>query len=80
MKDSFRQQFKRLALRLAELDATLADPRVAADMKRFRKLTREHADASSLVERFRRDQQRERDLSAAQEMLDDPYMATRARE
>mgnify|MGYP002140463397 CR=1 FL=1 len=41
MKDSFRQQFERLALRLAELEATLADPRVAADMKRFRELTRE---------------------------------------
>jgi peptide chain release factor 1 len=80
MKESFRQQFERLALRLAELDATLADPRVAADMKRFRELTREHAEASSLVGRFRLFEQRERDLAAAHEMLDDPEMAVMAQE
>ncbi|MDA0189198.1 MAG: peptide chain release factor 1 [Proteobacteria bacterium] len=80
MKESFRQQFERLALRLAELDATLADPRIAADMKRFRELTREHAEASSLVERFRLFEQRERDLAAAEEMVDDPEMAAMAQE
>lgn len=67
-------------MRLAELDATLADPQVAADMKRFRDLTREHAEASSLVERFRRYQQRERDLAGARDMLDDADMAEMARE
>ena len=80
MKESFRQQFERLALRLAELDATLADPRIAADMKRYRELTREHAEAASLVERFRRYERRERDLAAAQEMLADPEMAAMAEE
>ena len=80
MKDTFRQQFERLALRLAELEATLADPRVAADMKSFRELTREHAEAASLVERFRRYEQRERDLAAAQDLLDDADMAEMARE
>ncbi|MFT3953419.1 MAG: peptide chain release factor 1 [Piscinibacter sp.] len=80
MKESFRQQFERLALRLAELDATLSDPRVAADMKRFRELTREHAEAASLVERFRRYEQRERDLAAAQELLADPEMVAMAEE
>ena len=44
MKDSLRQQFERLALRLAELDATLADPAVAGDMKRYRELSREQAE------------------------------------
>ena len=67
-------------MRLAELEATLADPRVAADMKRFRELRREHAEAASLVERFRRYEQRERDLAAAQELLDDADMAEMARE
>ncbi|MBC8055211.1 MAG: peptide chain release factor 1, partial [Rhizobiales bacterium] len=69
MKDSLRQQFERLALRLNELDATLADPTVASDMKRYRELSREHAEMSGLVERFRRFEQRERDLADAQEML-----------
>jgi peptide chain release factor 1 len=80
MKESLRQQFERLAMRLNELDATLAEPSIAGDMKRFRELTREHAELSSLVGRFRRFEQRERDLAAAQEMLSDPEMASMAEE
>ncbi len=84
MKDSLRQQFERLAMRLHELDATLADPAVASDMKRYRALAREHAEVSGLVERFRRFQQRERDQSAAQGMLTDavnePEMAALAQQ
>ncbi|MGY4827834.1 peptide chain release factor 1 [Sphaerotilaceae bacterium SBD11-9] len=80
MKDSLRQQFERLAMRLAELDAILADPQVASDMNRYRSLTREHAEVGSLVERFRRYEQRERDLAAARDMLGDPEMAEMARE
>ncbi len=51
MKESLRQQFERLAMRLNELDSTLAEPSIAGDMKRFRELTREHAELSSLVGR-----------------------------
>jgi peptide chain release factor 1 len=80
MKDSLRQQFERLALRLNELDATLADPTVASDMKRYRDLSREHAEVSGLVERFRRFEQRERDLADAQGMLADPDMAEMAQQ
>ena len=75
MKDSLRQQFERLALRLNELDATLSDPAMTTDMKRFRELTREHAEVAGLAERFARFEQRERDLAAAREMLADPEMA-----
>ena len=80
MKDSLRQQFERLALRLNELDATLSDPTMASDMKRFRELTREHAEVASLVERFQRFEQRERDLAAARELLADPEMAELAKD
>ena len=80
MKASLRQQFERLALRLNELDATLADPTVASDMKRYRELSREHAEVAGLVERFRRFEQRERDLSAAQGMLHDAEMAEMAQQ
>ncbi|MEW6703823.1 MAG: peptide chain release factor 1 [Pseudomonadota bacterium] len=80
MKDTLRQQFERLGLRLAELDANLADPQVAADMKRYRALSREQAEASSLVQKFRQYQQRESDLAAARDMVDDPDMAEMARE
>jgi peptide chain release factor 1 len=80
MKDSLRQQFERLGMRLAELNATLADPGVASDMNRFRGLTREHAEVDSLVQRFRQYEQRERDLGAAREMLEEPDMAEMAQE
>jgi peptide chain release factor 1 len=80
MKDSLRQQFQRLELRLSELDATLADGTIASDMKRFRDLTREHAEVSGVIERFRRYEQRERDLAGAREMLTDPDMAEMAQE
>jgi len=80
MKDSLRQQFERLAMRLAELDASLADPQVAADMQRWRVLSREQAEVQDVVQRFRRYQQREHDLVAASEMLADPEMAEMARE
>ncbi|MDP1898905.1 MAG: peptide chain release factor 1 [Rubrivivax sp.] len=80
MNPTLREQFERLALRLAELDATLADPQVAADLKRWRALSREQAEASGIVERFERYQQRERDLGAAREMASDPELAEMARE
>jgi peptide chain release factor 1 len=80
MNDTLRQQFERLALRLAELDATLADPAVAADMKRWRTLSREQSEAADVVGRYRRYQQREADLEAAREMQSDPEMAELARE
>jgi peptide chain release factor 1 len=80
MKDTLRQQFERLAMRLAELNATLSDPGIASDMNRFRSLTREHAEVESLVQRFRAYEQRERDLSAARELIADPEMAEMAQE
>jgi len=80
MKDTLRQQFERLGMRLTELDATLADPTVASDMNRYRALTREHAEVDSLVQRFRQYEQRERDLAAARDMLVEPDMAEMAQE
>ncbi len=68
MTPALREQFERLALRLAELDATLSDPTVAADAKRWRALSREQSEAGGIVGRFRRYEQREADRAAAQEM------------
>jgi peptide chain release factor 1 len=83
MKDSLRQQFERLAMRLAELDASLADPNASVDMKRYRTLAREQAEASLLVQLFQRYRQREDDLTAATDLLaeePDEDMAAMARE
>jgi peptide chain release factor 1 len=80
MKDSLRLQLQRLEMRLAELDASLADPTVTGDMQRYRGLAREQAEAAALVDLFRRYQRREADLAGAREMLDDPDMADMARD
>jgi len=84
MKPSLRHQLERLALRLGELDALLADPSVAADMKRYRELGREHAEAAELVGLFQRYVGRERDVASADELLaesaGDADMAAMARE
>ena len=78
MKDSLRQRFERLAMRLAELDANLADPSVTSDMGRYRQLAREQSEASEVVQLYRQYEQRERDLAGARELLADPDMATLA--
>jgi peptide chain release factor 1 len=76
MKDSLRQQFERLALRLHELDASLAEPSVAADQKRYRVLSREHAEVAEVVGLYRQCQQRERDLGEATDLSRQPDLDT----
>jgi len=61
----------RLARRLQELDAALADPAIAADNRRFRELSREHAEVSEVCDLARRHTQREADLATARQMLHD---------
>ena len=68
MNPQLRDQFERLALRLAELDAILADPQVASDIKRWRTLSREQSEAHGIVQRYRQYQQREADITTAQQM------------
>jgi len=77
---ALREQFERLALRLGELDAILADPAVVSNIQRWRALSREQAEAREVVDRFRSYQQREGDVAAAQALLSDPEMAEMARD
>jgi peptide chain release factor 1 len=78
MKDTLRQQLQRLSMRLAELDANLADPAVSADIQRYRTLAKEQAEAAHVVGLFRRYEQRESDRAAALEMANDPDFAEMA--
>ncbi|MGM9426763.1 peptide chain release factor 1 [Hydrogenophaga sp. MI9] len=80
MKPFVRDTLLRQKARLHELDALLSAPDVVNDLERFRTLSREHADASLIVEAFDRHQQREADLASAQEILADPDMAEMAQE
>jgi peptide chain release factor 1 len=70
MKDSLRQQFERLEMRLAELDARLADPAVTSDIARLRELAREQSEAAEVVALYRRFTRREADLAAARDLLE----------
>jgi peptide chain release factor 1 len=80
MKPFVRDTLLRQKARLHELDALLSAPDVVNDLDRFRTLSREHADASVIVEAFNQHQQREADLAAAQDLLTDPEMAEMAQE
>ena len=80
MKDTLRYQLDRLGLRLAELDASLADNTVASDIQRFRALSKEQADVAEVVGLYRRYLQREEDLDVAQGLLEEPDMADMAQE
>ena len=61
-----RQTLERQLIRLDELDALLSASDVVSDLARFRRLTREHAEASILAEQYRRLTLREADLANAQ--------------
>ncbi|MBN8511309.1 MAG: peptide chain release factor 1 [Burkholderiales bacterium] len=80
MTPALRERFERLALRLHELETSLADPQLLADIDRWRRVAREQAEAAQVVQTFRRYEQRERDLDSARELQADPEMAEMAAE
>ncbi|MCV6906173.1 MAG: peptide chain release factor 1 [Achromobacter xylosoxidans] len=78
MKSSMRSRLEHLCHRLIEVDALLAEPETAADMDRFRKLSRERSELEPVVEAFTAFVRGEEDLAAAQEMLADPELKAMA--
>ena len=74
MKASLADKLARADERLEELDALLSQPEIAGDMDRYRKLTREHADLTPVVELYRQYKQVETDQQSARELLADPDM------
>jgi peptide chain release factor 1 len=71
MKDFLRAQLERHAQRLNELDFLLSREDIMKDMTQFLALSREHTDVTATAGRYARYQQREADLQAAQQMLQD---------
>lgn len=80
MKPSMRNRLEQISRRLIEVDALLAEPDTAADMDRFRKLSRERAELEPVVAAFKAYTQAEADLETAQSMLADPEMKEMAQE
>ena len=75
-----RNRLEQLSQRLVEVDAMLADPETAADMDRFRKMSRERAELEPVVTVFDQFMATEGDIQAAREMLADPDMKEMAQE
>jgi peptide chain release factor 1 len=75
---NLRQPFERLEMRLAELDASLADPQLLSDIGRWRKLSQEQAEVAGVVALWRRFRQREDDLATARGMAAEPEFAEMA--
>jgi len=80
MKSSMRSRLEQLARRLIEIDAMLAEPEIAGNMDKFRKLSRERAELDPVVQAFNEYVRVEADILAAQEMMADPEMKAMAEE
>ena len=74
MKPSIAAKLAQLAARLEELNALLSTEEVTRDMDNYRKLTRELAEITPVVELYRAYQKSEADVSSAQELLNDASM------
>ena len=74
MKPSIARKLAQLSGRLEELNGLLASGDVTRDMDNFRKLAREHAEIEPVVALYKAYNESERDVVAAQEMVQDPEM------
>ena len=74
MKPSIIEKLQQLSDRLEEVTHLLGQPEATSDMDNYRKLTREHAELTPVVEVFQNYQQAQSDLADAEEMLSDPEM------
>jgi peptide chain release factor 1 len=74
MKPSIAGKLSHLSRRLDQLNQLLSSESVTADMESYRKLTREHAEITPIVELYQAYQLNERDIAAALDMQSDPQM------
>ena len=74
------QKLDNLAERLVEISQLLMQPDVTSNMDNYRKLNREHAELTPVVELYERYLQAQNDIDSAQEMLSDPDMKEFAQE
>ena len=72
MNPRISSRLTQLGLRLEELNALLSSQDVTSDLDNYRKLSREHAEISPVVDLHRAYRSAEGDLQTAQEMAQDP--------
>ena len=74
MKPSILEKLQQLSDRLEEVTHLLGSPDITDDMDNYRKLTREHAEITPVVETFNQYRLAQNDILEAEEMLPDPDM------
>ena len=74
MNKNITDRLTRLSVRLEELNHLLSSESATVDMDNYRKLTREHAEITPIVELYRSFQQTELDMQTAREMHADLEM------
>lgn len=72
MNPNIAAKLVRLGERLVELDRLLSSESATSNMENYRKLSREHAEITPVVELFREYEKCESDIAVAQEMIADP--------
>ncbi|WP_105530566.1 peptide chain release factor 1 [Solimicrobium silvestre] len=80
MKPSMLTKLDHLAERLVEINQLLMQEGSTSNMDNYRKLNREHAELTPVVELYHRYQQTQLDIDSAQEMMSDPDMKEFAQE
>ncbi len=80
MKPSLLTKLDHLTQRLEELSSLLMQENVTSNIDNYRKLTREHSELGPLVTLYGEYTQADRDIHAAQDMLQDPDMKEFAQE
>ncbi len=80
MKASMRARLEQLALRLSDLNTLLSAQDSSRDAAEFRRLHREHAELTQVVDHFENFRRAQSDFAAAEQMLSDPEMAEFAAE
>ena len=74
MKPSISKKLDTLRARLDDLGRQLSDEHVTDDLDNYRKLTREHAEITPVVDVYENYRKVADDIATAQEMLGDPEM------
>ncbi|PSB91602.1 peptide chain release factor 1 [Candidatus Pandoraea novymonadis] len=80
MKASMQAKLDQITQRLVELNKLLSQTDVTDNLDNYRKLTREHAELSPIVEQYQRYRQAQQDIDFAQDMALDPEMRDFAEE
>jgi len=80
MKPSMITKLANLSERLDEVNRLLSSEDATSNMDNYRKLTREHAEITPIVEQYHIYVQTEADIAEAQKMLGDPEMKEFAQE